>query len=581
MSIGASHRGVGAVGAISAGLPSSLRQPKPSPTPTRAEHGSTERGRVRERGRPRNTRPTDAPTFVRFSSVGEQETMDWLDSLGKVENSVETMARDIRLLSQTLSQMNTEYTAMKSAVHETVKDIPLYKDYVQGRFDNIEKVTAERLLDGDQRINDSASFSSELNVKLQQADIQMNSIMDALASFHQNPTQYNMATPQKSQGDDDRQRYDAADGQGVHAPGGIFARPTQQELDQTRARLAAPIPPGITFEPQRYEEYAKTDPHTGNTHTIHVPKSFGGGGAQMGFCESPAPAAQARYAPHGDKAQSPFGDGAWEARRAERDFDINYRFNPQLKVFDESISQYQYWASRAKDHVARCNPRWKEIFDDVVQYPIPIRRHELMETHCDGVCAWTLAVKLELWLADWFNINLYNRRTQLAGGRAEIRRQLCLQFPGGSSALKLGGQARLKDWPKCTNVANLDAHLNSWKACLDEYGQELFAAPSMLRTMLLEILPDEFEAEVLDRPEIIDHEQILAFVKRRPEYKRQQKLAKHARKHGGAMIKAVSYHDSAPAPKESYSSEPAVVPPPPVAPPEYAMMRELINAMKQ
>ena len=119
--------------------------------------------------------------------------------------------------------------------------------------------------------------------------------------------------------------------------------------------------------------------------------------------------------------------------------------------------------------------------------------------------------------------------------------------------MKHGGRARLKDWPKCTNVANLEAHLDSWKACLDEYGQELFAAPSMLRTMLLEILPDEFEAEVLDRPEIIDHEQILAFVKRRLEYKRQKKLAEHARKHGGAMINAVSYHDSAPAPKESYS----------------------------
>ena len=181
MSVGPSHRGFGAVGAVG---PSSLRQPRLSTTLTRAEHGSAERGRVRERDRPRNTRPTDAPTFVRFNSVGEQETMDWLDAFGKVENSVETMARDIRLLSQTLTQMNTEYTTIKSTAHETVKDIALYNDYVQGRFDNIEKVTAERLLDADQRINNSASFSSELNVKLQQADIQINSILDLVHQSH-------------------------------------------------------------------------------------------------------------------------------------------------------------------------------------------------------------------------------------------------------------------------------------------------------------------------------------------------------------------------------------------------------------
>ena len=153
-----------------------------------------------------------------------------------------------------------------------------------------------------------------------------------------------MATPQNNQGEDEQQRQGAADGQGIFAPGykGLFRNPTQQEIDQTRARLAAPVPPGFGVQLQRCEEYSKTDPHTGTTHTINVPKSFGGGGAQMGFYESPAPAAQGRHAPYADKAQSPFADGALEARRAERDFDINNKFKPQLKVFDGSNSQYQY-----------------------------------------------------------------------------------------------------------------------------------------------------------------------------------------------------------------------------------------------
>ena len=171
--------------------------------------------------------------------------------------------------------------------------------------------------------------------------------------------------------------------------------------------------------------------------------------------------------------------------------------------------------------MSRTNPRWKHILEYCAKYPNPIRREDLIRTHCDGVCAWELALKLDLWLADWFNMNLYNRRVQLAGGRDqagngfEVWRQLYLQYAGGSSAVRHGGQARLKDWPKCTNIMNLEAHLDGWKACLDEYGHEMFAAPGMLRTMLLETLPDEFENDVLDRPELIDHEQILAFAKRR------------------------------------------------------------------
>ena len=44
---------------------------------------------------------------------------------------------------------------------------------------------------------------------------------------------------------------------------------------------------------------------------------------------------------------------------------------------------------------------------------------DLVNTHCDGVNAWVLATKIKAWMADWFNTNLYNRRIQLAGGKAE------------------------------------------------------------------------------------------------------------------------------------------------------------------
>ena len=54
-------------------------------------------------------------------------------------------------------------------------------------------------------------------------------------------------------------------------------------------------------------------------------------------------------------------------------------------------------------------------------------------------------------MADWFSTNLYNRKVQLDGGKAEegngfeIWRQLYRQYAGGSQGVKFGGQLRLKD----------------------------------------------------------------------------------------------------------------------------------------
>ena len=92
-------------------------------------------------------------------------------------------------------------------------------------------------------------------------------------------------------------------------------------------------------------------------------------------------------------------------------------------------------------------------------------------------------------MANCISTSLYNRRVQLAGGKAEkgngfeIWKQLYRQDAGGSQVLKFSGQLRLKDWPKCTSIAELEVHLDGWEACLDEYGTEMCAAPIMLRTM--------------------------------------------------------------------------------------------------
>ena len=122
-------------------------------------------------------------------------------------------------------------------------------------------------------------------------------------------------------------------------------------------------------------------------------------------------------------------------------------------------------------------------------------------------------------MADRFSTNLYNRRVQLARGKAEegnrfeIWRELYRQYAGGSHIVKFGGQLRLKDWPKCTSMAKLEVHLDGWQACLDEYGTEMYAGPNILRTMLIGTLPDELENEINEKPHLTDCQNIIDWCK--------------------------------------------------------------------
>ena len=106
-------------------------------------------------------------------------------------------------------------------------------------------------------------------------------------------------------------------------------------------------------------------------------------------------------------------------RLKNQDFDISYKPNPQLKVFEGSMQSYKNWSARAIDHISRTNYRWRQILQFAAQWPEQIYREALLATHCDGVNTWVIATKLESWLADWFSVGLYNQRIQLAGGMME------------------------------------------------------------------------------------------------------------------------------------------------------------------
>ena len=70
----------------------------------------------------------------------------------------------------------------------------------------------------------------------------------------------------------------------------------------------------------------------------------------------------------------------------------------------------------------------------------------------------------------------------------------------------------------------------------------MYAAPGMLRTMLLGIVPTEIENEVMDKPELehADYITIFNWIKKRIEYKRAKMLAEFARKTGGGIVASVS-----------------------------------------
>ena len=92
-------------------------------------------------------------------------------------------------------------------------------------------------------------------------------------------------------------------------------------------------------------------------------------------------------------------------------------------------------------------------------------------------------------------------------------------------AVQLGGMRRLQEWPKCTSIGNLTQHLDAWFECLKTHNTELLSAPNVLRSMLMGVIPTEYEDEILARPEIATYTDIIEYCKRRTTYKRQKALS--------------------------------------------------------
>ena len=121
--------------------------------------------------------------------------------------------------------------------------------------------------------------------------------------------------------------------------------------------------------------------------------------------------------------------------------------------------------------------------------------------------------------------------------------------------MKLGGIRRLKEWPRCTSFNQLNQHLGSWLECLERYNSELFNCPSVLRSMILGIIPADYEDEILVRPEVQTYSEIIDFCKRRTTYKKNKALAELARRPPNSRMASLGPHNEPTRTEEAPSEE--------------------------
>ena len=131
--------------------------------------------------------------------------------------------------------------------------------------------------------------------------------------------------------------------------------------------------------------------------------------------------------------------------------------------------------------------------------------------------------------------------------------------------MHLGGARRLQEWTRCTKLEGLSAHFDDWVDCLQTHCTELLAAPGILRTMILGVIPNEFEDELLAKPHIKGWQESVQWCKIKTVYKRQKILAEATRQPGGTRVNSLHTEakesdrlaaTEAPAPTPAESTEP-------------------------
>ena len=534
-----------------------------------ARHGIAELSRsTRNRSRDRAPRGLSAPiTMVRGQPSGPIEQTEWTDALVDINQRIATVERQLAAQSQFMSRIDTRATDHRAAFEETTEDIYKYKQYVENVFANI-----------------GATMNAGMKKLQDEYNVNFTSVADVLGRVKSDMTQLQaLATPLPREPGQDRepQRYDLTRGPGTepydpwHEGRERMGLPNQP----LRRQLPAASLPG---QPQADGQQAE------QRRAPQMPNSF----APDDLIQSPfdnnemyntPPARPSLLSPPdmplplhqglGNPGMQAHGQGPYHSRP----FEIAKKYDESLYKFNGDSSKYKIWNDRMKDHLASTNLYWVDILEKLEVCTQPITRAWLITESTHGENAWELSQMVSLFICKWLDNQLYGSRQRLAGGKDEkgngfeIWRKLFQEHHGNADILQVGGVRRLKEWPKCTNHQKLKQHLADWEECLELYNVELMNAPNTLRTMLLDVIPTDYEDEILVRPEIRTYKDIILFCNRRSEHKRAKQLAEGVRRPGGTggSIHALTTGDEQPPAwaMKMFGQQlsPGAVPPPPAA----------------
>ena len=177
----------------------------------------------------------------------------------------------------------------------------------------------------------------------------------------------------------------------------------------------------------------------------------------------------------------------------------------KLKVYYGSQIDFDNWAKQFVNHMARVHIHWRYALnwmsncDEDLSFAALCRQHvgPLQEPAED------LAIKLEATLLDYLPDSLAKRRIQLSGGTSQecngftMWRRLHRDYQGSGDAVEYAGTEALREYGRCGKISELSAHMDGWLSLLDRYGGALMeAAPRIVRSMFLDIIPTELKSKI-------------------------------------------------------------------------------------
>ena len=111
-------------------------------------------------------------------------------------------------------------------------------------------------------------------------------------------------------------------------------------------------------------------------------------------------------------------------------------------------------------------------------------------------------------------------------------RRLHQDFAGEGEVVEYAGVEVLREYSRCNKLSDLPSRLDGWFELLDQYGHELAGAPTMLRSMFLNIIPKDLKNEIFRERSLVgaDHRKLAECCRTRAAVWQHETLAEIVKK---------------------------------------------------